>query len=67
MANASHTLEAQRYGEWVTYHFVPQSHGVSTKPSFGPWKTLPHEEARRLWRSLVRKGWTVQPEPQVDF
>ena len=63
-----YTMEVERYGEWVTYDFMPHGNGkVYTKPSFGPAKTLSTEEARRLWRALLRKGWMLRPEPCIDF
>jgi hypothetical protein len=65
MANY-YTLEAERYGKWVSYHFMPNDNGtVYTKPSFGSPKTMPTLEARRLWSALIRKGWTLQGSP--DF
>lgn len=55
-------MEVERYGEWVDYKFMPLVGGrVWTKSSFGTEKTLPAEEARRLWRALLRKGWVPGP------
>lgn len=63
MANY-YTLEVERYGEWVKYDFMPNANNtVYTKPSFGRGKTIPTEEARRLWSALIRKGWSLQGEP----
>lgn len=62
----TYTLEAERYGEWVYYHFMPNANAkgeVYTKPSFGQAKTMPVQEARRLWSALIRKGWTLQGKP----
>ena len=61
----TYTLEAERYGEWVQYHFTPNANAkgeVHTAPSFGPAKTIPVQEARRLWSALIRKGWTIQAD-----
>ena len=68
MTGKVYTMEVERYGEWVEYKFMPLADGwVWTKPSFGTEKSLPAEEARRLWRALLRKGWVLQPEPCINF
>jgi len=67
MTSKLYTMQVERYGEWVEYKFMPLDDGsVWTKPTFGAAKTLPAEEARRLWRALRRKGW-VMPEPCINF
>jgi hypothetical protein len=63
-----HILEAERYGELVTYQFTPLGNErVSTWPSYGSPKTMPRNEAARLWRSLRRKGWTIQEQREIPF
>jgi len=68
MTSKLYTVQVERYGEWVDYKFMPLDDGsVWTKPTFGVAKTLPAEEARRLWRALRRKGWEVMPESCINF
>ena len=58
-----YTLEAERYGKWVSCHFWPVAAGKKVAVSWS-WnkskqEVLPVEEARNLWRNLQRKGWKV--------
>jgi hypothetical protein len=55
----SYTLEARLHGEWEEYHFTLVAGGtrVHTKPTYGLGAILPVAEARRLYASLLRKGW----------
>lgn len=59
-----YTLEAQRYGKWVSCYFWPVASGNKVAVSWS-WnkskqEVLPVAEARNLWRNLQRKGWKVE-------
>lgn len=59
----THTLEAVRYDERVTYRFTPLKCGkVRAWPSYGSPQELSLTDARRLYASLLRKGW-AKPQP----
>ena len=49
--------------------FWPLSDGqkVMVIPSWGGEKTVSVVEARRMWSSMKRKGWTLQEELVVEF
>jgi len=65
----TYTLEAIRYNQQVTCMFWPLPSGQKVKviPSWGGEKTVSVVEARRMWSSMKRKGWTLKEEPVVEF
>lgn len=63
----TYTLEAIRYGEWVTYTFTTMRGEVLVKPSWGRRERMSVEEARKFWKGLTRKGWKRQEEPVIEF
>ena len=66
----TYTLEAKRCGEWVTCDFWPVAEGKKVQVTWSWSRSNPEvltaEQARNLWRGLLRKGWAVE-KATVNF